>query len=155
MFKNILLIGFLVFNLSGLGLGSYWVYISTLGNHKEAPDDSVFEEELKAFEKKLIESEPVFFGMDPVNTNLDGIPRYLIRLQLDFEMMNEQGFEEIVKLRAEARDVVIRILNAKTYEQVISIHGKLELKSQIISKVNTMLPNGVVKDVYFTDFAIQ
>ncbi len=57
--------------------------------------------------------------------------------------------------RAIARDKIVRVLNDKNFNDLESIQGKLFLKDTIAMEVNSILKEGVVKDVFFSDFVVQ
>ena len=50
---------------------------------------------------------------------------------------------------------VIRVMNSMRFDQIESVQGKLKLKNEIIASLNSVLENGVVKNVYFSDFVVQ
>src|SRR5690606_19221758 len=102
-----------------------------------------------------LESGPVIYKMDTFNTNLDGLPRRFISLDVNLEMLDAEGFEEGIGLGAGARDSILRILNNKSFDEIDTIQGKHMLKNEIISEINNYLERGVVKNVYFSNFAIQ
>ena len=151
---GLLLLVFVLLNLGVLGGGAYFVYKNTLGYKKKVTSEEIAQRELASFEERLSEG-PVLFTMDPFNTNLNGVPRRLIRVQMSLEMLDAQGFEEVVGLGAQARDRVVQILNHKQFDDIESVQGKLHLKNQIIAQLNSFLDKGVVQNVYFSDFVIQ
>jgi flagellar FliL protein len=93
--------------------------------------------------------------MAPFNTNLDGVPRRLIRVELSLEMMDEEGYEEVIGIVPQARDSIMRILNSKTFSDIESVQGKLHLKNQVVADLNASLRKGVVKNVYFNELVVQ
>ncbi len=145
---------FLIVNLSGLGLGAYLVYAATLGAHAKAISNAEAERELATFEETL-RGAPVLYTMSAFNTNLDGVPRRLIRLDLSLEMMDEEGYEEVIGIVPQARDSIMRLLNSKTFDDVETVQGKLHLKNQIVAELNASLKKGVVKNVYFNELVVQ
>ncbi|MAV90363.1 MAG: flagellar protein FliL [Bdellovibrionaceae bacterium] len=153
-FGKILGFAFIGINLVGLGLGCFLVYSSTLGHHAAVLREEEAQKEMEKFEETL-RDEPVLFSLKQFNTNLDGVPRRLIRMEVSLEMLDEEGFEEVVGLGPQARDAIVRVINAKTYADVESVQGKLQLKSQIAAELNGFLKSGVVKNVYFSDFVVQ
>jgi flagellar FliL protein len=142
-------------NISVLGLGSYWVYVSTVGY--EYP--KVTEKNLRepASLKEKFGQAPMIYTMDKFTVNLSGIPKRTIRLQVNLDMISPVAFQEIMdfEYRAKARDKIVRILNEKTFDDLETIQGKLFLKDKIVSEVNQILDRGLVKDVYFTDFVMN
>lgn len=152
--KKILSLLFASVNLAVLGVGVYLVYMATLGVQDRKLSNEQAERNLASFEESL-RGNPVLFNMKPFNTNLDGLPRRLVRLDLSLEMMDEEGYEEVIGIQPQARDSVMRILNSKTFGDVESVQGKLQLKNQIIADLNTSLKKGVVKNVYFNELVVQ
>jgi len=93
--------------------------------------------------------------MPAFTVNLAGSPQRLIRVEMTFEMLDKDGFEEIVRNSPRARDEIVRILNAKTFDDVETIQGKLFLKDQIAVALNQSMKSGVVKDIFFNEFLVQ
>lgn len=153
--KSILTYAFMGVNIMALGTGTYLVYMSTLGVQHKATTNEQAEREIASFEEKLRNSDPVIYTLAPFNTNLDGIPRRLVRLTLSLEMMDEEGYEEVIGIAPQARDSIMRILNNKTFLDVETVQGKLHLKNEIIADLNTALSKGVVKNVYFSELVVQ
>ena len=152
--KKLMTFAFMAVNLGVLSFGSYLVYESTLGVHHKALSNEQAERELASFEEKL-RGDPVIYTMSQFNTNLDGVPRRLVRLDLSLEMMDEEGYEEVIGIAPQARDSIVRILNGKTFDDVETVQGKLHLKNQIIADLNQTLKKGVVKNVYFNELVVQ
>ena len=145
---------FMGVNLAVLGAGAYLVFISTIGVEPKKLSNEEAERDLVTFEKTL-RGDPVLYTMKPFNTNLEGVPRRLIRLELSLEMMDEEGYEEVIGIVPQARDSIMRILNGKTFNDVESVQGKLALKNQIVADLNESLKKGVVKNVYFSELVVQ
>lgn len=153
-FKKILTFAFMGLNLAVLGVGTYLVYVSTLGVKSKSISNDEAEREIASFEETL-RGEPVLYTMPSFNTNLDGVPRRLIQLELSLEMMDEEGYEEVIGISPQARDSIMRILNSKSFTDVETVQGKLHLKNQIVAELNGALKKGVVKNVYFSKLVVQ
>lgn len=151
---QIMLFAFIGVNILVLFGGLALVYMNTLGYHAPTFDEDAAKRELASFEENL-RGDPVLYHMDTIATNLDGFPRRLIRVDMTLEMLDDEGFEEIMKSGALARDAVIRVFNSKNYNDLASVQGKLQLKNQLIAQLNGLLDTGVVKNVYFKDFVVQ
>jgi len=50
---------------------------------------------------------------------------------------------------------MLMILSSKEYEQIGSMNGKISLKKEVITRMNKMLLDGQIKEVYFTEFLVQ
>lgn len=145
---------FMVCNLVCISGGAYLVYISTIGYKNPSKSNEDLNKELIEFQKSL-QNNPIMYTMDQFNTNLEGVPRRFVRMQISLEMLDEEGYEEVISLGAEARDSIVKILNTKKFDEVESVQGKLHLKNQITAQINSFLQHGVVKNVYFSDFVVQ
>ncbi len=141
-------------NLAILGGVVFYIYTQTLGFEPKSLSEQQALHELEEFHKEL-DTKPAVYTMDTLTTNLDGIPRRLVRLQISLEMLDQNGFEEAVELGAAARDSLMHLLNSKTYDELETVQGKLQLKNQILAQLNGYMKRGVVRQVYFNDFVIQ
>lgn len=153
-FKKIFTMAFVVLNLTVLLGGAGLVYMSTLGQKESKVTEKELQAKMEEFRKSL-QGDPILYSMDTFTTNLKGVPQRMVRIKVNLEMLDAQGFEEVMGLGAEARDSIIRILNQKTFYELETVQGKLKLKNQIITEVNGFLERGVVKNVYFSNFAVQ
>ncbi len=146
---------FMAVNLAVLAAGSFMTYQATLGWVRPSVREPAAIDALKADRETEGVRDSVLYTMPTFTVNLDGQPRRLIRVSLTLEMLDKDGFEEVVRNSPAARDSIVRILNGKTYDDIETIQGKLFLKDQIAVTLNKSLKEGVVKDVYFGDFLIQ
>lgn len=155
MVKKILTSLLIATNLGILGLGSYWVYISTIGYEYPRVTEQALREPASLKEK--FGDTPMIYTMDKFNVNLSGAPRRSIRLQVNLDMISPVAFQEVMdfEYRARARDRIVKILNDSTVDELETIQGKLFLKDKIVAEVNQILNKGLVKDVYFTDFVMH
>lgn len=146
---------FVALNLAVLGGGAYMTYMGTLGWVRPSVREPAAIEQLKTERETEGVRDSVLYTMPTFTVNLDGQPRRLIRVSLTLEMLDKDGFEEVVRNSPAARDSIVRILNAKSYDDIETIQGKLFLKDQIAVTLNKSLKEGVIKDVYFGDFLVQ
>ena len=147
---------FAVLNMGVLGGGAFLTFKSTLGFHPPTLREPAALEALnKQREAGASHAESVMYTMPPFTVNLSGSPTRMIRVEMTFEMLDKDGFEEIVRNSPAARDTIVRILNGKKFDDVESIQGKLFLKDQITVSLNQSLKAGVIKDIYFSDFLVQ
>jgi flagellar FliL protein len=146
---------FALVNLVVMGGGLFLVYKSTLGFESPVLREPAAFEALKKDRKEVELGGPVLYTMPSFTVNLSGAPRRLIRVEMSLEMLDKDGFEEIVRNSPAARDSIVRILNRKSFDDIETIQGKLFLKDQIAVSLNQSLKKGVVKDIYFSEFLVQ
>ena len=98
--KLIMMLSFAVVNLGVTGYGAFLVYKSTLGWIPPSISENVLiEEALKAektHDEHHAESGPLIYTMDKFTVNLDGEPKRTIRIEVNVEMLNKDGFEEVI-----------------------------------------------------------
>lgn len=152
--KKILKLLFVGLNFVVVGGGAFLVYSGTLGHKSPKATEEELNREMVEL-RKILDEPPVLYSMDIFNTNLDGLPRRFVRVEVSVEMYNKEGFEELVTLGGQSRDAITRILNNKKYAQIESVQGKLQLKNEIVAHLNGALKRGVVKNIYYTKFQVQ
>lgn len=106
-------------------------------------------------ESTIFKDKPVVFTLDPFTVNLGDDQEKIIQIEIALEMIDEDGFEEVVTMGSHARDTIVNILNGKSYDDISSIQGKLFLKDEIILALNQNLDRSFIKDLYFSRFMIQ
>lgn len=144
-----------VANLGVLGGGAFLTYQNTMGYQPDVLREPAALEALKAERESNEQQSSINYTLPPFTVNLAGYPRRLVRVEMTLEMLDESGFEEVVQLNPAARDAIVRILNAKEFKDLETIQGKLFLKDQIAVTLNQHLKDGVVKDIFFSDFVVQ
>lgn len=98
----------------------------------------------------------VMYPLAPFTLNLlsDGGARY-VKCTIQLEQNIETLTPELDKKTAIIRDIIIKTLTSKTFEEVSTIKGKERLKDELTSKINEVLTDGFIKNIYFTDFVVQ
>ncbi|MBK2000381.1 flagellar basal body-associated protein FliL [Campylobacter sp. LH-2024] len=96
------------------------------------------------------------YSLDPFTLNLlsDSGSRYL-KCTIDLEQNSELLKPELDKKVAVIRDIIIRTLTSKTFEEISTQKGKERLKDELVGKINEILTDGFIKNVYFTDFVVS
>ncbi len=89
-----------------------------------------------------------------VNLKSDSGRRYL-KVSMSLEIDGEELSMELDAKSAVLRDRIIRILTSKTLEEISSKKGKAKVTQQIIDSLNSMMVDGNIKGLYFTEFVIQ
>lgn len=98
----------------------------------------------------------ILYPLDTFTVNLksDSGRRYL-KVTLFLELEGAELSLELDAKTAVLRDRIIRILTSKTLEEVTSKKGKSKVETQIMDILNSMLSDGKIKGIYFTEFVIQ
>lgn len=148
---------FAVINLVVVGGGAFLTYQNTLAYVQPSIREPAAMESLQKEREEIAKqvSGPILYHFDPFTVNLAGTPEKVVRIELSVEMLDQEGFEEVVKSNSHERDMIVALLNRKEFSDLESLQGKLYLKNQISSEINKTLKNGMVKDVYFDKFLVQ
>lgn len=98
----------------------------------------------------------ILYPLDTFTVNLksDAGRRYL-KATLSLELDGKELSLELDKKSPVIRDRIIRILTSKTLEEISSSKGTTKLTEQIVDTLNSMITDGSVKSVYFTEFVVQ
>jgi flagellar FliL protein len=94
--------------------------------------------------------------LDPIIVNLIGDDgRRLMKLTMQLAMATTAGATEAQGKMPQIKDSVITLLSSRTAEELLTPDGKARLKEQVMTRVNSLLTGGAVKNVFFVEFIIQ
>lgn len=96
------------------------------------------------------------YDLDSFVVNLADQPeaRYL-KLTLKLELERPELAADLAARVPQVRDAVLILLTSKDSMSLRSTQGKFQLRDEITHRVNTALPKGGVRTVYFTEFVVQ
>lgn len=154
--KKILSLTLVIINVAVGGVSLFFTYKGTLGwTNPKITEDELVRQLASEAPKDIV--GPFIYTMDKFTVNLGGEPKRSIRLEINLELLDQVGFEEIINTenRAKARDRIVDLLNTKTLSDIETLQGKLFLKENIAHEINQILPRGAIKDIYFTEFVVQ
>ena len=149
----IILIAVLIISWGVIG----WLLI---GNHSEMNEDPVAVE--KAEVQALLKDDQDERGLFPLETlivNLedDNAARYLkttIKIELTNKaMVNELQKDEITK--AKMLDTILLVLSSKKYAELLNIEGRMKVRQELILRLNGIVRDQGVRNIYFTEFVVQ
>lgn len=144
----------ILFNVVGMGAGGYLAYMGTIGLTPEVMRE--MEARKYIYNEAVFKEKPVTYSLDPFTVNLaDTEDTRIVQVKVTLEMLDEDGFEEVVSMGAHARDTIVKILNGKSFPELQTIQGKLFLKDEITVALNKQLKRSFIKDVYFSRFILQ
>jgi flagellar protein FliL len=77
-------------------------------------------------------------------------------LKATFQLGLAAAMKEVeASVVAASRDAILSLLSSKTAEQILSVEGKEHLRGEIRDRVNAVLPEGKVLEVYIVDFVVS
>lgn len=80
--------------------------------------------------------------------------RYL-KAAVTLEMANALAVDEVKLRMPQIRDAILLMVGNKTFSEVRDLQGKLQLRAEMLDKINSLLQSGAVQQIYFTDFVVQ
>jgi len=93
--------------------------------------------------------------MDPFIVNLaDADPRFL-KVTVKLEMDSPGATTEATERLPQVRDTILVLLSSKEAQNLKPTAGKLQLRDEILLKVNALLSSGQARNAYFTEFVVQ
>ncbi len=89
-----------------------------------------------------------------VNVGDEGYPRYL-KLQLALELDSVRTREVLEERVPQLRDMAILLLSSRRLGELSTFEGKALLKQDIRERVESLVEDGAVEAVLFTEFVVQ
>lgn len=145
--KLIIIIAAVVMLLAGVGVGTYLF----LGQKKtSAPGQEQSEAQ------KPLKTVGPMVNIDPFIVNIldDDQSRYL-KAAITIEVDSDRTSQQITDRLPQIKDAILLLIGNKTFNELNDLQGKLQLRAELINRINSILVNGKVKHIYFTDFVVQ
>lgn len=94
--------------------------------------------------------------LDTLVVNLaDPLGRRYLKVSMEVEIVDAQAVTELNAAMSKVKDALLLLLSSKTFADVATMDKKLELKLQVVERLNQILGKSRVRDVYFTEFVVQ
>ena len=89
-----------------------------------------------------------------VNILDDEQSRYL-KAAITLEADSEAAVMELNQRMPQIKDAILLLVGNKTFAELSDLQGKLQLRAELLNKINSILVQGKVRRIYFTDFVVQ
>ncbi|MDT7871807.1 MAG: flagellar basal body-associated protein FliL, partial [Thermocrinis sp.] len=96
----------------------------------------------------------VDLGVFTVNLADKGTDAYA-RVAITLELSNEKVKQEVDKRMPIIKDAIIDVISSKTSDFVRTPEGREALRLELIKRLNIILVEGGVRNIYFTEFVVQ
>lgn len=94
--------------------------------------------------------------LDPFIVNIyDGQELRYLKVKIEFELAMPEAKAELEAKQAQLKDAILILLTTKTLHDIQDLNGKNQLREEILSAANKIIPPGKIAKVYFTDFVVQ
>lgn len=141
--------------LVALAGGGYFAYTKFFAN---SSDNATAETEQAAEggEQVAADAEGQLVPLPMFLVNLaDPLGRRYLKLGLEVEVRDEKVQADLTKNEAKIKDTMLLLLSSKTFDQLSTLQAKVELKQEIVRRLNQILGNGSILRVYITEMVIQ
>ena len=146
--KMIIILAVSVVLLIGVGIGAYLFF--SAGDKSLTP-----EQEQAQLERRAKEIGPMVDLESFIVNILDqGEVRYL-KAAITLEADTAETAAEINQRMPQIKDAVLLLIGNKTFAELSDLQGRLQLRAELLNRINSLLLNGKVKRIYFTDFVVQ
>ena len=94
--------------------------------------------------------------LDSFVVNLsDPMGRRYLKTTLDVEVANAAAAAELTAAMPKVKDTLLLLLSSKSFADISSMDKKIELKNDIVNRLNQIIGKNKVRNVYFTEFVVQ
>ncbi len=145
--KMMIIIAVSVVLLIGIGVGAYLFF--------SGDQDLTPEQEQALMERRAKEVGPmVHIDGFIVNIMDEGEVRYL-KAAITLEAETAQVAAELSQRMPQIQDAILLLIGNKTFTELSDLQGRLQLRAELLNRINSLLLSGKVKRIYFTDFVVQ
>ncbi len=144
--------------LAVLGGGGFAAWKFFLQPKGDAAENATTEgaAEHKAEEPAAAEVGGQLVTLDAFVVNLsDPMGRRYLKTTLDVEVASAAAAAELTAAMPKVKDTLLLLLSSKSFEDISSMDKKIELKNDIVSRLNQIIGKNKVRNVYFTEFVVQ
>lgn len=150
--KLILMILGAVLLLVGVGAGAYFLGAGSAAKQSAVETSPT---PAKSAETGIAPVGPMLSLDDFIVNILDAEGTRYLKVSMTLELLTPEGMLEIEERKAQVRDTILLYLGSKTFDEIRDLQGKLQLRADLIGKLNALLTKGKIKTIYFTDFVVQ
>ncbi len=108
--------------------------------------------------QKNKEEALITYPLDTFIVNLmdkSGSGKRYLKAGIILEIGNQEQGMMLKKYKPQLRDTILILLSSKSFKEISTMEGKLELKQELLLRVNQILSEAVVRRIYFTEFVVQ
>lgn len=97
-----------------------------------------------------------FVTLDPFIVNLsDPLGRRYLKITMNVEAANALAVTAMNTDMPKIKDALLLLFSSKSFSDIDTIDKKVELKNEVVNRLNLIVGKGKVKNVYFMEFVIQ
>lgn len=146
--------------LGGGGFAAWKFFLQPKQQAEQAPAEQAAEGQPEGKADKKAEEAASGAGqlitLDSFVVNLsDPMGRRYLKVTMDVEVSDAAASTALTAAMPRVKDTLLLLLSSKTFADISSMDRKLELKNEIVDRLNLIIGKGKVRNVYFTEFVVQ
>lgn len=149
-FLKWIILAVLLLALAGGGYFAYMKFLAPPPDQAEQSGESGGDEAMETAEDGIMVTLPVM-----VVNLADPLGRRYLKLGLEVEVINEDAQMELDNAMPKVKDKLILLLSSKTFDQLSSMQAKMDLKNEIVNRLNQIVGKNKVLNVYITEMVVQ
>ena len=136
-----------------LGAGIYfgWLYYTSSTRFSVTSTENTSLEEIDA----QADIGPMIEIRELIVNIISNDNSHYLRTSMSIELSSKAAYDEMNSRMPQIRDAILMLASSKTFEELYDVHGKKQLKAELLIEVNEMLTRGEAVAIYFTDFVVQ
>lgn len=116
---------------------------------EESVSDSAGQQGTTGLIGPMVNIEPFIINiLDPNGT------RYL-KAAITLEVKDPKAVDDINQRMPQLQDAILLLVGNKTFNELSDLQGKMQLRSELLERLNKILTAGSVRKIYFTEFVVQ
>ncbi len=85
----------------------------------------------------------------------DPMGRRYLKTTMDVEVADAAAATALTAAMPKVKDTLLLLLSSKSFADISSMDKKIELKNEIVDRLNLIIGKNKVRNVYFTEFVVQ
>lgn len=78
-----------------------------------------------------------------------------LKVGITLEAADKESKKAIERRMPQITDAVLLLVGNRTFDDIKDLQGKMQLKADLLARIQELSGEGKVSDIYFTDFVVQ
>jgi flagellar FliL protein len=112
----------------------------------------------EAAAKSSPEGVRIIFPLESFIVNLmdnTGSGKKYLKVTIELEIGGEAEKKKLESYKTQMKDTILMLLSSRSFEEIKTVEGKLDLKQAVLFQINQMVGQNIVQRIYFTEFVVQ
>lgn len=139
----------------GIGAAAFFfkdTIMNMIGMGGDSAEEEVVEESLAdapGFKGEMASVEPFVANLN------DPLGKRYVKLGLEVELINEKAVQEFDSSQIKIKNMLLILLGSKKPQEMLGPKNQLQLQQEIVDRINQIIGEGKVLQVYFSAYILQ